>query len=380
MSTYLEDLLDLEKLSVDISDGYISVSAHPTLPLDIYCYTHKAQYDRHWTNEVCVCRGLIVEQGTNLVVARGPKKFFNYGQSDAPEISPNALCVVTDKMDGSLGILYTYEGHTAIATKGSFVSEQALKGTEMYYEGKFSDTSRTKIFEIIYPSNRIVVSYGDLEYLEFLGHVDNETGIIDRSESDVILYDQIPFKDVLLLPDRKNAEGFVVDLIGYSGKAYAHVKIKQEDYIRLHAIITNTSAKNLWVYLVAEQFRDKNFTEKQWGSIFKHDGAQLESAAKEPNWRDILFDTVPDEFEQWVHETLKDFDKNFCVLYAEANSLAYVNKDLSGRELYETLKDNKFVNSIINLIKTGDDSKLIQNIWASLKPVGNTRPFKDNDE
>jgi hypothetical protein len=45
-----------------------------------------------------------------------------------------ARCVVTDKLDGSLGILYpTPDGH-AIATRGAFVSEQALHATELWLD------------------------------------------------------------------------------------------------------------------------------------------------------------------------------------------------------------------------------------------------------
>jgi RNA ligase len=34
-------------------------------------------------------------------------------------------------MDGSLGILFNYKGEWVLATRGSFTSDQSVKGTEL---------------------------------------------------------------------------------------------------------------------------------------------------------------------------------------------------------------------------------------------------------
>jgi RNA ligase len=65
-------------------------------------------------------------------------------------------------MDGSLGILYKVDGKPYLATRGSFVSDQAVAGTAMLHERygdyEFED-GFTYLFEIIYPENRIVIDY-----------------------------------------------------------------------------------------------------------------------------------------------------------------------------------------------------------------------------
>ena len=50
-------------------------------------------------------------------------------------IESDAPVEVTDKMDGSLGILYRRpDGVCAIATRGSFASDQALEANKIWSE------------------------------------------------------------------------------------------------------------------------------------------------------------------------------------------------------------------------------------------------------
>ena len=88
---------------------------------------------------------------------------------------------VFEKLDGSLGILYWLNNLPYIATRGSFESEQARHATEILhgrYQHTFSsmDTNKTYLFEIIYPENRIVVDYGEMDDLILLTVIDNQTG------------------------------------------------------------------------------------------------------------------------------------------------------------------------------------------------------------
>ena len=70
------------------------------------------------------CRGLIVDERDGGVVARPYRKFFNHDQPDAPPLDVTAPVTVTDKLDGSLGILYREpSGAVAVATRGSFASD-----------------------------------------------------------------------------------------------------------------------------------------------------------------------------------------------------------------------------------------------------------------
>jgi RNA ligase len=129
MTVNIRDLLSLVELQTMIDEGRIKKQVHPKIPISIYNYTAAAQYRNVWSQSERVCRGLIVEDHTGIVIARGPEKFFNYGQTGAPEVSLDTKVRVTYKEDGSLGIGWTYDGHYGIATRGSFTSEQAVHAT-----------------------------------------------------------------------------------------------------------------------------------------------------------------------------------------------------------------------------------------------------------
>ena len=108
---------------------------------------------------------------------------------------------------------------------------------------------RTPLFEIIYPENRIVVDYGALDDLRFLGSVDIETG--EFLPSDLLRIDAKTLRDVVALPDRPNAEGLVV----WTDSRTA-IKFKQQDYVELHRIVSSLSQKEVWRQLSAGTYHD----------------------------------------------------------------------------------------------------------------------------
>ncbi len=159
---------DLNILNKYISDGLVVKNDHPTLPISIYNYSRTCQYENKWDEITKACRGLILDQEGN-VVAKGFDKFFNIEEHNPEEI-PNEPFEVFEKLDGSLGILFWYQGKWMLATKGSFVSEQAIKGREILKKYNFEPIPKgyTTLVEIIYPENRIVCGYGDEESLVVL--------------------------------------------------------------------------------------------------------------------------------------------------------------------------------------------------------------------
>lgn len=172
--------MNTKELNQLITDNYINVNKHPTTDLYIYNYTQKTQYERFWNNCTLACRGLIMDKDCNIV-ARPFQKFFNLGEFEN-QVVPNESFEVYEKMDGSLGILYWIDNQAYIASRGSFVSEQAQVATEMlhtqYAEAiPLLDKSKTYLFEIIYPENRIVLDYGNERKLVLLAIVDTETSI-----------------------------------------------------------------------------------------------------------------------------------------------------------------------------------------------------------
>src|ERR1044072_298211 len=102
-------LFSVEELQSKIDEGLVRVQTHPVLPYKIYNYSELCQFKKYWNNVTLNCRGLILDDEYNII-ARPWKSFFNGGEG-LMEFAMNEPVEVTDKMDGSLGILYaTPEG------------------------------------------------------------------------------------------------------------------------------------------------------------------------------------------------------------------------------------------------------------------------------
>ena len=82
--------MNKELLDKYVADGWLVTQKHPTLPLSIYNYSQKTQYDGHWDEVTLACRGLIVDSSTGKVIVRPFPKFFNYEEVEA-EVLPFRL-------------------------------------------------------------------------------------------------------------------------------------------------------------------------------------------------------------------------------------------------------------------------------------------------
>ena len=259
----------LDELNTSIADGRVTERQHPTLPLYIYNYSPAVQYDNRWDEVTLNCRGLILDEDGNIV-ARPWKKFFNLGQVNLP-IQFDDPVEVMDKADGSLGILYPTPDGFDIATRGSFASEQAHTGSAIWwgkYHEYYNDPGETQymreytlLFEIIYPSNRIVLNYGDMTDLILLGAVENKTGyyIGPRAASAMFswpgpvveTFDYKTISEAMGHMERKNAEGYVIRSHNFM------VKLKQPDYLDLHRLVTNASPLTVWEKLMQGQSKSE---------------------------------------------------------------------------------------------------------------------------
>lgn len=276
-----------EEIKPYIAKGLVSEQVHPEDGnVRIFNYTQECQFSKAWDDVTRQCRGLIINVETGEVMARPFPKFFNYAEhvQNAWPI-PGDLPVVSDKLDGSLGILYWLNGKPWIATRGSFMSDQAQWATKWWREnvGVWDRiTNLTHLFEIIFPENRIVVNY-DFSGLVHLGTLNKDTGeAVEYKWNDPIrTVKNIPVTDVaeLMKLDEPNSEGFVI----FYPKENVRMKIKFPEYVRLHKIITGVSEIGVWEIL--------------------RDGGSLKP----------LIEKVPDEFFKWVSEVstglLDQFDK-----------------------------------------------------------------------
>lgn len=295
--------LDINILNSYVEKGLLRNQSHPTLPLLIWNYTETVQFEQKWDDLLLKCRGLITDTNGN-VVAKTWDKFFN--DSENRHI-PTDKFVIEEKLDGSMLILFYYNNQWITATKGSFTSEQAIKGYEILLKNhpKFMEgicVDYTFIFEVLYSQNRIVVSYGNTEKVVLTGVVDTKTGeeidshlFKDRFEV-VKRYDFKEYQTIKSL-NWENAEGFVVKFSNGS-----KCKIKFETYLYLHRIVTNTSSRTVWEYLKD----NKSFKD--------------------------LIEKTPDEFHAFVSDTISDLLSKYEDIEVSAKYFVIDNYKLSQKD------------------------------------------------
>lgn len=98
---------------------------------------------------------------------------------------------------------------------------------------------------------------------------------------------------------RPNAEGLVV----FFPDRNERVKVKQDDYVALHRILTGTNARHVWEYAAVTACADLIREPKHWGSFL---GIDPQRAADLLAVGDGWFEEagIPDEFYLWVNEIL----------------------------------------------------------------------------
>ncbi len=327
---------DLNILNDYIERGLVIKQVHPTLPLSIYNYSRTCQYGAQWDDITLNCRGLVLDNEGNVIAKPFPK-FFNYEEHTAEEI-PNEPFEVFEKMDGSLGIYFYYEreltyteryklwfngnyetgmeyceeivpnfddpyyhptpktkGGWYMATRGSFTSEQAIKGMEIakkYNYDRICVPGFTYLFEIIYPENRIVVDYGKDERLVLLSIVNPEGNEIPYEDIEmdgwdiVNRYDGVSDYTKLKGMISNDAEGYIIRF-----KNGMRMKIKGDEYVRLHRILTNFSTTDIWELLMNKGDMDE------------------------------FLERVPDEFDKWVKSTISELKYAFFQISERAGKL-----------------------------------------------------------
>lgn len=231
-------LENIQLLNKMIEEKMINVQHHPSADLTIYNYSKICMLSHTWNEVSEICRGLICDSDMNIK-ARPLKKFFNYEEVN-PEDIPSLPFVAYDKLDGSMGTLYWVDDTPYIATRGSFVSEQAIHATEVLhtkYAHVIDKLNRdyTYVFEIIYPEDAHVVHYDDMDDIVLIAIINTETG--DELDVDTMEdYFNIPTKydgckDLSKIREMfsgDNREGFVIKF----SNDY-RIKLKYDAYLKL---------------------------------------------------------------------------------------------------------------------------------------------------
>jgi RNA ligase len=332
---------DLDKL---LADKLISKRPHPHLPLVIYNYTASAQHNAmdDWSPALCDCRGLVL--GVDGTIHGRPfRKFWNYEQvlDRIPSAEP---FTVWEKLDGSLGVVFSFEGQRVVATRGTFDSDQAVWAAEFFkrtYPDFVPEEDRTYLFEIVYPENRIVVDYGDragvylLAVLARDGTDDDERFATSRFPT-ARRFDGI--KDFAIVnsnPAFSGQEGFVV-----RWESGFRAKVKAEEYKRIHRLITQCSTRTIW-----EMLRSGTSTAE-------------------------LVERVPADFQVWVKEQIDGLHRDFADVRARAEAdFREIGSRESRKEFALQARSRKNNHLLFAMLdqKPIDDAiwKLIEPQWVS---------------
>lgn len=343
MTTRVTDVLDIDNLAKRIAEGYI-VGRDGPHGLRLWNYTAKTQFDRAWDNETRRCRGLVVTDD-GWIVARPFEKFFNASEHEVLPVEPFD---VYEKLDGSLIVVANGPEGLSITSRGSFDSEQARAARELW-ERRYADVpvpaGQTWCFEFVAPWNRIVVDYGAREDLILLAALDNKAGgdvpLPAWPGSHVQTFD---FADVASILARlaslgPNEEGYVVRF----RQSNLRVKVKGDEYVRLHRLLTGLTARGVWEVLST--------------------GGDLAP----------LLERVPDEFNEWVRQTIANLARQHAEIRGLARSRHDVIADLPTRK-EQALAISGFQYRAV-VFRMLDAKPYDALIWKAVYP-GVERPFR----
>jgi RNA ligase len=242
---------------------WVSVQRHPAGDLVVLNYTRDAQYTGMWDEVTLCCRGLIVDTRTWEVAAWPFAKFFNVNErpETVPEALPHEPFAVYEKIDGSLGLLFRGPEGLALASRGSFTSDQAVRGTALLHRLTGLDAipdELTLLFEIIYPENRSVIRY-DFTGLVVLAGFDRRTGEELSWEAVRGWAGRLGCRTPRVYPFTTLAEvlesraALPSDLEGYVVRFASglRVKLKGDAFLTLHKLVWGLSEKRVLDTLAA---------------------------------------------------------------------------------------------------------------------------------
>ena len=303
------------------------------------------------------CRSVVIDIKENRLVVTPFKKFRNLNECEETSIEniskriKNAKCVeFSDKLDGSMQAVRYYNdsivmcGSTSLNPEFSWRLKDGYKmlfSRAGYIDLIMDNPLLTFIFEYISIKDAHVVVYSkEQEGLYLIGIRNSVTGE-EYSYADVNAYAEkynVPSTTVFNktldevvneLDDKKSneAEGFVVNIDGYK------VKIKYNDYVNMHRVMSEISSVNL----VIKNIADGTFDDM----ISKVPTAYKDRVMKTAN---VVFKYIHNtelEIKEYFDQAPKDDKKEF-MLWVESNVpnsiKAFVREKYYGRE-YNLIKN-----------------------------------------
>lgn len=306
------------------------------------------------------CRSVVIDVVNDCLVLSPFKKFFNINELEETsldniqnKIAKAKTVEFSDKLDGSMQSATWYNGEIVMAGSQAINPANSWRLQDGYkmirelpgYELMLKDHPNTTfIFEYISLKDAHVVKYTkEQEGLYLIGIRSNTTGVefsykavIETAEMYNIpkteVFDKTLGQLMNELDDKSSdeAEGFVINIDGY------RVKLKYNDYVHIHRVLTKLSSINLVIRSIADGQYDDLLAKLP---MAYHDNVKKIAA--------IVMNYVKETEKQigeYYNSAPKDNKKEFMMYVATS-----VPKDYQGycRQLY-------FGNKI-NVIKGGNE-------------------------
>lgn len=363
----LEKCLEYEKL------GWLNSHESEDGKLIGFKYSLQTVYDHAWDEITLCCRGIVFDKATGDIVAWPFNKFFNTEEiwtedGQLAEVGkilqklghgfePNMTRFfrAMDKIDGSLGILFYYDGKWIIKTGGSFVSDQA-KWAQKWFDTEIDDNRKelhldenwTYCFEIVTKEDPHVCHY-DYEGLVLLGaldenHVESEmTDIIKIAEGLGVRYSEMKeFKTYQEMV--KYARGLDVDHEGFvvTFDSGFKVKVKGLEYLSKFHMISGITKKDIRLHF------------------------DIMALKVDPEYKAA----IPEELPQ-MKLYAENLDEGCRSLLAQISTVANQISGLTGRERYEQAISigGKFVGNMAIQVACGKifNEKIFRHVVDQLK-------------
>lgn len=371
----LEKCLEYEKL------GWLNSHESEDGKLIGFKYSLQTVYDHAWDEITLCCRGIVFDKATGDIVAWPFNKFFNteeiwtedgqlaevgkilqkLGNGYEPKMT--RFFRAMDKIDGSLGILFYYDGKWIIKTGGSFNSDQA-KWAQKWLDkcvgqeicDRYLDYGWTYCFEIVTKEDPHVCHY-NYEGLVLLGaldenHVESEMiDIIEIAGRIGVRYSSMKeFKTYQEMIKYARAldvdhEGFVVTFdSGFK------VKVKGLEYLSKFHMISGITKKDIRLHF------------------------DVTTLKVDPEYKAA----IPEELPQ-MKLYAENLDEGCRSLLAQISTVVYQISGLTGRDRYEQAISlgGKFVGNMAIQIACGKsvNEKIFRHVVDELKTK-----FKEEDD
>lgn len=327
----------IDALKKNIENGYVRVAEHPTLPLKIYNYTPKAQFENEWNPITRMCRGLVLDSHYNIII-KCPEKFFNVGEPLAAKVDLlNAR--ISDKLDGYyISCKIDSDYGLIITSRGSF-------------ENKYTQAAREFITdEIIYKMPTDYTYFCELlqdfpgdESIILTKHPDPDLvcwAIKDQDFNEIIPdKTECPFsiaRELSLAEAKQYLEQKVEGVVAQDTKTFERVKIKTDWYLQNHRLISDCTKKRVWELLFSGQ-----------------------------KIKDL---DIPDEFmpqmQTWEQELLYEYEMKMIRIGKACERTEH----FSDKELALDTRFTPEMKSYIFAWRKKPDFVLSEMVWKSLKP------------